>query len=211
VCGFDGSVIVRNRIRSVCLAAIFLGVLAPAALAQTARIRIRGDIDSLDGNTLHVTSRQGEKINIVLAPNFRVTAIAPSSLENIKPNTYIGTAALPQPDGSLLALEVQVFPESARGAGEGSGPFDTAPNSTMTNGTVGNVTGTSGRTMTVKYHDKSVLVNVPPDAPVITYEPATAAMLTPGAHVIVFATKDADGTITATGVNVGKDGLVPPM
>jgi hypothetical protein len=201
----------RNRIWSVGLAACFLGLLSSAALAQATRVRVRGDVDSLDGNTLHVTSRQGEKISIVLAPNFRVTVIAPSSLENIKPNSYIGTAAMPQPDGSLRALEVQVFPESSRGAGEGSGPFDTAPNSTMTNGTVGDVTGTSGRTMTVKYHDKSVLVTVPPDAPVITFEPGTPAMLTPGAHVIVFATKADDGTIAAAGVNVGKDGLVPPL
>src|SRR5579871_396007 len=86
-------------------------VLSGAAVAQAPQtVRIRGDIDSLDGQALHVTSRAGEKMTVTLAPDTSVTAIVPSSLANIKQGTYIGTAALPQADGSQRALEVQVFP-----------------------------------------------------------------------------------------------------
>jgi hypothetical protein len=54
-------------------------------------------------------------------------------------------------------------------------------------------------------------VVVPEKAPIITYAPATAAMLTPGAHVIITATRQPDGSPVAQRVGVGKDGLVPPM
>ena len=72
-----------------------------------------------------------------------------SSLDDIKPGSYVGTAAMPQPDGTLRALEVHVMPESMRGAGEGHRPFDLQPQSTMTNGTVGTVTGSSNRMLTI--------------------------------------------------------------
>jgi hypothetical protein len=36
------------------------------------------------------------------------------TLADIKPGSYIGTAAMPQADGGQRALEVLVFPEAAR-------------------------------------------------------------------------------------------------
>jgi hypothetical protein len=54
-------------------------------------------------------------------------------------------------------------------------------------------------------------VIVPEKAPIITYQPATRAMLVAGAHVIVTATRQPDGSLVAQRVGVGKDGLVPPM
>jgi len=47
--------------------------------------------------------------------------------------------------------------------------------------------------------------------PVVTFEPGTPAMLTPGAQVFIGATKGEDGLLRAARVNVGKDGLTPPM
>ena len=202
----------RMNVSSACASALALLLAATAAFAQQTTVRIRGDIDSIDGHTLHVTSRSGEHMTVTLAGDTIVTAIAPSSLEAIKPGTYIGTAAMPQPDGKLRALEVQVFPENLRGVGEGSRPFDLRPGSTMTNATVGNVVGTEGRELTVTWQGQKAIVDVPPDAPVITYEPGTMAMLTPGAHILIFgATKAADGTLSTNRVSVGKNGLVPPM
>jgi len=201
-----------HRARLLAAAILASATLAAGAAAAQTTLRIRGDIDSLQDHVLHVTSRAGEKLVVTLAPDTAVTVIAPSALDAIKQGTYIGTAAMPQADGSVRALEVQVFPESMRGVGEGSRPFDTQPGSTMTNATVGSVTGTSGRRLTVNYQGKSTVVDVPANAPVITYEPGTMAMLTPGQHVLIFAaTKAADGTITTNRVQVGKNGMVPPL
>ena len=118
---------------------------------------------------------------------------------------------MPQPDGTQRALEIHVFPESMRGTGEGHRPFDLQPQSTMTNGTVGSVTGTIGRTLTVTYQGGEKTIVVPPDTPIVAFEPGTRAMLAAGAHIILIGTRAEDGVITATRILVGKDGLIPPM
>jgi hypothetical protein len=125
--------------------------------------------------------------------------------------SYIGTAVMPQPDGTLRALEVQVFPPSMRGIGEGSRPFDAAPGSTMTNGTTGTIVSTNGRMLTVTYKGGEKKVFVPDGVPLVSYAPADRSALTPGANVLVTATRAADGTVTASHVLVGKNGLIPPM
>ncbi len=200
------------------LAMTLFWCLAGAALAQTAAFaqgaapaRVRGTIDAVDAQTMRVTSREGQQVTLAVAPNLVVTAILPASIADIKPGSYIGTAAMPQEDGSLQAFEIQIFPESMRGVGEGHHPWDLQPQSTMTNGTVGDVVVTQGRTLTLRYKDGEKKVVVPEKAPIITYAPATAAMLTPGVHVIITVARQADGSLVAQRVGVGKDGLVPPM
>jgi RNase P/RNase MRP subunit p29 len=146
-----------------------------------------------------------------LTPNTMLVAIVPTKLEDIVPGSFIGSAAMPQPDGTQRALEIHVFPESMRGTGEGHRPFDLKPQSTMTNGTVGSVTGTTGRTLTVKYEGGEKTIMVPPDTPIVTFEPAGRTMLAAGAHIIMMGVRAEDGAITATRISVGKDGLIPPM
>ncbi len=187
-------------------------VTATYAAAQSPEtVRIRGTIDAVNATLLQVTSREGDKLSIGLPEKLRVTEIVPAQITDIKSGTYIGTAAVSEPDGTLRALEVQVFPESRRGVGEGSHPYDLQPQSTMTNGTAANVVGTNGRTLTVQYKGGEKKLVVPPNAPIITYEPGTREMLTPGSHVIITAQKSSSGALTATSVSVGKDGLTPPM
>jgi hypothetical protein len=190
----------------------FVALLASAAQAQNVPpARIRGTIDRVDKQMLHVKTRTGDTIDVTLRPNTSVTVIAPSTITDIAPGSYIGTAAMPQPDGSLKAMEIQVFPPSMRGVGEGHRPYDLQPQSTMTNGTVGDVVGTEGRTLTLRYQGGEQKVVVPANAPIITYEPGNLAMLVAGAHVIITTDKATDGSLVATRVAVGKDGLTPPM
>jgi hypothetical protein len=193
------------------LAAFGLAVRWPALADAPKPFRTRGTIDEVGPESLKLTTRTGEKLVIALTASTTVVAIVPIKLEDIKPGSFIGTAAMPQEDGTLRALEVHVFPESMRGTGEGHRPFDLQPQSTMTNGTVGSVTGTTGRTLTVTYQGGEKTVTVPPGTPVVTYEPATRVMLVAGAHVILFGTEGDGGAITATRISVGKDGMVPPM
>jgi hypothetical protein len=174
-------------------------------------VRLRATIDALDGKRLSLTTRAGQQLTVTISSDTAVIGIVPFNLDDIKAGSFIGVAAMPRPDGTQRALEVHVFPESMRGTGEGHRPFDLQPQSTMTNGTVGTVTAGGDHRLTVGYPDGQKTIVVPPDTPVVTFVPGTAALLVPGAHCIVMGVEESNGDISATRVLVGKDGLVPPM
>jgi Domain of unknown function (DUF5666) len=196
-------------LRRVLLTAAVLCGIASAASAQP--MRIRGTVQSLTGDSLVLVPNAGGTLAVVLTDKTGVSAVMPSSLGDIKPGSYVGTAAMPGKGGTLVALEVHVFPEAMRGAGDGHRPFDLQPESTMTNGTVGDVTASTGTTLTMTYKGGQQTVQVPDGTPIVTFAPGGRELLAPGAHVIVFADKGADGKLTAARVLAGKDGLVPPM
>ena len=199
----------------IVLAGLLCAFLAASVGAQTAPPppqRIRGDVIALDGLDLQVKSRSGERLTVKLAESYTVNAVAKIGIERVVPGSYVGIASMPQPDGTQRAIEVLLFPEARRGSGEGHYPWDLQPGSMMTNATVADVVAVEkDRRMTLKYKEGEKIVFVPADAPIVTFEPGERAMLKPGAHIIVTATKQPDGTLSAAGVAVGKDGLVPPM
>lgn len=191
------------------LAALFL-IAALPAYAQTPA-RIRGTIVKYEGPALTVHPRSGPDVLVTLAPGVVVTSVSVAKLTEVHPGSFIGTAAATQPDGSMRTLEVHIFPESMRGTGEGHRPWDAGPETTMTNGTVGQVAGTDGRSLTVKYKDGEKTVTVPPDVPVVAFDVGTPSELSPGAHVVINATKAADGALSTTRVTVGKNGIEIPL
>lgn len=187
---------------------------SPSAQTPAPTQRIRGDVVALDGLQLKVHSRSGETLAVKLADNYVVTAVVKIDLAAIKPGAFVGAATMPQPDGTLTALEVLVFPEAMRGSGEGHYAWDLKPGSMMTNANVAEVATvvqTGGRRMTLKYKEGEQTIVVPADVPIVTVETGERAMLVPGAHVLLSATKQPDGSLTAAQVAVGKNGLVPPM
>ena len=189
--------------------------LAGVTLAQTSAAkpqRIRGEIVSLDGSALKVQSRTGEALAIDVKPDVLVTALKDIKLAEIKPGSFVGTAATTGADGKLTASEVLVFPEAARGAGEGHYPWDLGPNSTMTNANVDAVVeGTNGRDLTLSYKGGSNTVTVPDNVPIVTFAPATRDDLLPGKKVFVVAKPKEEGGFEALRVVVEKDGVAPPM
>src|SRR5438094_5520444 len=189
---------------ALCLLLFACGSVLAQAPAPTQRIR--GDVVALDGLSLQVKSRSGETLAIKLADNYVVTAVVKIDVTAIKAGAFVGTATVPQPDGTLTSLEVLVFPESMRGSNEGHYPWDLKPGSMMTNATVADalVMSPGGRRMTLKYKDGEKTVIVPDDAPIVTFEPGDKAMLVPGTHILVTATKQPDGNLTAGRVAVGK-------
>src|ERR1700726_1574245 len=191
-----------------------VSVLGSAAWAQQPPpVRIRGTIESVDGAMLMIKSREGTDMKVRMTDNVAVGGIAKSALSEIKQGSYIGVSAMPEPDGTQKALAVHIFPEAQRGAAEGFRPWDLRPNSTMTNATVAEtVAATDGQNILVKYKDGEKKVVVPPDTPIVTFVPGEKSELKPGAKIIIFgATKKEDGTLEANRVNVGLDGLTPPM
>ena len=193
-----------------CCVALLLA--AGSALAAEPPPRTRGTIERLDGDTLTLATRGGQKATFKLTPDTKIVGAIDAQLSAIKPDTYIGTSAAPQPDGTLKAIEVHVFPESMRGAGDGHYPWDLDGANTMTNGAVGALAGTSGRTMTVKYQGGERKVVVPEGTPVVAFEPADRSIVTPGARALVIAPKAADGAqAAAVFLVVGENGVNPPM
>jgi hypothetical protein len=189
-------------------------VLGSAVWAQQpATVRIRGTIEAVDGSLLTVKSREGTDMKVRMTEDVMVVAITKMDLSEIKPGSYIGVSAMPEPDGTQKALAVHIFPEAQRGLAEGFRPWDLRPNSTMTNATVAQtVAGTDGQNITVKYKDGEKKVVVPPGTPIVTFVAGEKSEVKLGAKIIIFgAVKKEDGTLEANRVNVGRDGITPPM
>jgi hypothetical protein len=200
--------------RALAAALAAISVLASVAWAQQAPpMRIRGTIEAVDGPMLTIKTREGSDVKVRMTDNVAVFGVVKTSLSEIKEGSYIGISAMPEPDGTQKALAVHIFPENQRGAAEGFRPWDLRPNSTMTNATVAEtVKGTDGQNILVKYKDGEKKVVVPPETPIVTFVAGDASEVKPGVKIIIFgAAKKEDGTLEANRVNVGRDGITPPM
>ena len=188
-------------------------VLATAAIpGSTQTIRLRGTIESLDKSGLALRLPDGTQAKLALAQNGTIIAVVKASISDIKQGTFLGSAALPQPDGSQRALEVHIFPEEMRGTGEGHRLYAPVPQGTMTNGATSEsaVTGVEGSTITVRYKNGEKKIVIPPDVPIVRYIVGNASDLKPGSRfTVIAATKRPDGAYEASRINVGRDGVVP--
>ncbi|MBM7485365.1 hypothetical protein ACVWWI_001309 [Bradyrhizobium sp. USDA 3686] len=196
------------------IAVAMVAVSTLSALAQRAPVptRVRGTIESVNGDTMQVKARSGEDVKLHIASDVNVSGITKISLADIKPGSFVGATTVPGPDGGANAVEVHVFPESMRGTGEGSRPYDLKPNSSMTNATVSeSVVGNDGHTLLVKYKDGEKKVFVADNTPVVTFVPGDRSDLKAGAKVIAFMKQLPDGSFETNRVSVGRDGLTPPM
>ena len=191
--------------------ALGLSLISGIAAAETPVTRTRGTIEQVADQSLALKTRDGKTVTVNLAADTKLIGASHAEVGDIKPNSYIGSAAVPQSDGSLKALEVSVFDPSLRGTGDGHYDWDLGKNSTMTNGAVGDLVVSDGRTMTVKYNGGEKKIVVPDDVPIVALAPGDRSLLKPGARVIVIAHKSDDGSLTAVAVVAGQDGVVPPM
>jgi hypothetical protein len=188
-----------------------LALMSATALAQNA-VRVRGTITAFDGNVLSVKSREGQDLKIELAANASVAYVKALRLEDVKPGTPLGTSAVQGPDGKLLARELHLFSAERGIPNEGHRPWDLEPGSTMTNAMVTVVAQASGgREITLTYKDGKQQVIVPEGIPVVASVEGDRSLLKPGEYVVVAATLGADGKITASRVQVSKDGVRPPV
>jgi len=199
-------------------AAAFVSATAITSVSaqQPQTQRVRGTIEKIDGNTLLIKTPDGAPATVALADNAVVVGVLKATIADIKEGSYIGSGALPQPDGTQKAVEVHIFAESQRGTGDGhrgnwDGTSYGAGVGTMTNGAVGqSVSSVDGPVVTVKYKDGEKKIIVGPNVPIVRYEVGDKSELKPGAAIsIVAATKKPDGTFGAARINVGRNGVVP--
>ena len=187
--------------------------IASCAFAQGTppSTRLRGTIERADAKSLQVRTADGRVVALDYSDDFAVNEVVPVDPAAIQSGTFVGTTAVPGADGSLSAVEVHVFPEEARGTGEGHRPWDLQPGSTMTNATVTAIRpGANDRTMTLRYKDGEKTIRVPNGVPIVTVKPSDRSLMIPGAKVIV-TQQVRDGQVVATRAVVGRNGFAPPM
>jgi carboxymethylenebutenolidase len=183
--------------------------VSPAAMALST-VRLRGTLQAVTPGSVTLKTRGGEVVVLALPASLVVSEVYPIALADIQAGSFVGVGGMSQADGSQRAIAVTVFPESARGAGEGYRPFDLVPQSTMTNATVADLaTAPDGRKLHLKYKDGEQTVIVPPGTPIVTFRPADRSLLVAGASVSLTA-QMVEGQPTAQRINAGRDGFALP-
>jgi hypothetical protein len=196
--------------RCVLAAASFALMWAAVPASAQDVVRIRGTIERIEGPVYVIKSREGAELKLTLTDNPLFVAIAPSTMADIKPGMFVGSAGMMQPDGTQKAIEVHIFPESMRGTGEGHYDWDLKPQSKMTNGNVDqSVAGVDGPILSVKYKDGEKKLLVTPETVVVTYVPGNKDEIKPGTKVFIAAKKQPDGTFQAPRITYGRNGAGP--
>jgi hypothetical protein len=215
---------------SIAAAAVWLTAITASAASEQEE-HVRGVVGAVENDTLTVKAADGRPQKLKLGDKTRVSFATKADLGAIAKNQFVGTTAVEARDGTLRAVEVHVFPEAMRGAGEGHRPWDLKPGSTMTNATVAGVEASKpgapstmtnakvsdvsgaagGKRLTLSYPGGEKTVLVPPGTPVVRLEPANRSALAEGQHVFAAGSRQPDGTVLVERMVVGKDGVVPPM
>jgi len=196
-------------------AAVMATLSAGAAWAQAPAgpMVVRGVVSAMDAGSLTVKGAKGAKTTVGLAPTWTVAVMKPVTPEAIQPGSFIGTAEMPQKDGTGKSLEVHVFPPGVK-MGEGHYGWDLKPGSMMTNGTVGAVTAGAkkgSRQLEVSYSYGKRTITVPANVPIVQITGGKREMVKVGTPVFMVVQKGANGQLMAGSVSVGENGAKPAM
>jgi hypothetical protein len=181
----------------IALLGLFATLLCASASAQAPNtISVLGTVEAFDTASISVKTDAGAVETFKLAPNLVVVQNKPATLNDIKPNDFVASAAIRKADGKLYSTELRIFPDIMRGVGEGQRPMNDPRNQTMTNATV---TGTAivggSNTVKVKFAGGESELIVGPEVPVTAIVPADRGSAKPGDKVRVQGAKTADGAV----------------
>ena len=199
----------RNLIGLALAGVMALGSSAAPTQQQANMVAVTGTVAAVNGDEVDVAVPAGSTSKVPLTDKTRFTYTMAMTVDDIKQGSYIGAGAMKDDKGGNTAVEITIFPEAMRGAAEGFRQWNEGPDSTMTNGTVSQVVGTSNRVLAVTYKGGQQQVTIPDGTPITTFETADNSALTVGAHVVIRAIKGDDGSLTGRFVSVGKNGYVP--
>jgi hypothetical protein len=204
----------RSHFRTTVLlfaAGTMVGLTAFHDASAADKVRVRGTVESLDGNTLKVKNGDGKEVVVTMTPGFNVLGVKNASSADIKPGDFVGIGSQPTSSGINGAVQIVIFPASMKGTGEGDRPWDVKPNGTMTNGTVANaVKDVNGPMLTLAYKGGQRKVSIPDGTKIVALAPATKDDLKPGAGVSLQGIGSGENMVTADRIAVGVDGATPP-
>ncbi|WP_420101596.1 hypothetical protein [Bosea sp. (in: a-proteobacteria)] len=181
------------------------------AEAQTPGTRLRGEVETVEGSLLTLKTAEGREAKVALAPGFSVGGVVPGKVADIAKGSFVGVGARPQPDGTLLAVQVFIFPEAMRGTGEGHRPWGVLPDSTMTNATVAEtVSRVDGAGLVLNYPGGEQKVTIGPEATILMAATAETSELKAGAQIAMTASREADGSYRTSRITIAKGGAKLP-
>jgi hypothetical protein len=206
----------QMTMRMLTAAALVAAFAATSVSAPAPTTRVRGTIESVDGNNVMVKGRDGTSMKLVLKDNATVRGVVKATLADVKANTNVAITSRPRADGTLQAVELRIFPAGLP-FNSFHGEWDLMPNSQMTNGALQtSVAGVDGQMLTVEYKlpgDKTDVkkIVVTPETIIATTVAGTKADLRPGLRVFVAgAPKLPDGSLDVANIQVEKE-LPPPQ
>jgi hypothetical protein len=195
------------------VAGVVVAFATTTVAAQAQNVRVRGAIESVDGNTVMVKSRDGASLKLVLKDNANVRGVVKASLADVKAATNVAITSRPRADGTLEAVELRIFPPGPFNSFHGD--WDLTPGSFMTNGSAQtSVAAVDGQVLTVEYKippDKTDVkkILVTPKTIIATTVASSKADLKPGLKVFVAgAPKLPDGSLDVANIQVEKE--IPP-
>jgi hypothetical protein len=180
-------------------------------------------VDAIDLPMLTIKSATGETQKVRIPDNARISAMVKASVDDLKPNVFVGVTGIPSADGGEKAYEVHIFPEERRGTGEGRHSWDRGPQSMMTNGAVSldakateadpklQVEAASSRMLTLTFKGEQAKIALTPETIIAAYAPGgDTSELKPGTQVVIVAGKKGED-LEASAVIYGRNGFVPPI
>ena len=99
---------------AIVAAGLALIAASSAAWAQQPS-RLRGQIEKADGALLTLKTRDGGTVNVKLADDARVAGLNKATLADIKEDTFIGIAGMPEADGTIKAFSIHIVLPAQRG------------------------------------------------------------------------------------------------
>ena len=170
---------------SAALAACVFGATAGFS-EDTPPPRVRGTLDQVSGNMLTIKTRSGTPTTVQLKDGAPVIATVKGAMSDIQDNSFVGITAMPQPDGTIKAVEVHVFAEPLRG--DRRGALSMGPDAQQFHDECGGYAAgqeSRGKTLMLKYKDGEKTIVVPSDAIVVNLIPGDKADLVPGAKIFI--------------------------
>jgi hypothetical protein len=196
------------------LAATALVAAFAVTSAEAQNVRVRGAIESVNGNTVMVKGRDGASLKLVLKDNAQVRGVVKAALADVKASNNVAITSRPRADGTLEAVELRVFPPNLP-FNSFHGDWDLMPNSFMTNGALEtSVSAVDGQMLTVKYKvqgkpDEEKKILVTRQTVIATTVAGSKDDLKPGLRVFVAgAPKLPDGSLDVANIQVEKE--IPP-
>ncbi|TDF42206.1 hypothetical protein EYS14_05095 [Alteromonadaceae bacterium M269] len=198
---------------TITIAALLLTVISYTPNANAEGLRIRGEIKKLKNNLASIETTSGQKIEVILEPDYKVLLYKDIRFEDIPKNAYLSIPSIPAGKNKRRALGINIFPEAMRGFNEGLGDWDLTSDSKMTNATLAQVVNSStkdGRELVVSFGAEKQQVIVPQHTQITTFGPVDNYEIKKGHNVVIFA-QVAGGKLAGKFVGVHENGELPPI
>ncbi len=173
-----------------------------------------GTLTRIDGNTLDLTTAQGEVV-VKIGSDVRIQKTVTGTMSDLQEGQFLTVTGSPDASGTIVAASVTIWsqgrtPSAARGSAAPSAGRSARPDSGPAQGPAGGsgrgVSGTLTKkvsnTLTLSTDQGQVAANVSSYTSVRNITAGSLADLQEGESLVVFGNRDADGSIVASSITI---------